>query len=164
MTHKEVVDSLLKAGATLTKDVKVIGVKVAGMDTYVRVSLTLNKEVEGYVANEDGTYSPGKTNVIFVSLYSITAVLKNSEEAAFAVNHILEHTKSIEVFLSHATIDVLQEHVKEGTDYVNPWSTKEDATIKHVEHDSVYNHVITINVSERGSMMLDRLALAMMGC
>ena len=161
MDKKEVIASLLKNGGVAVKDVKVKNVNAVGMDTYVRVSLTLDKEVDGYRANEDGTYSLGKTNVIFVSLYSLTSVLKDNEHTAFAVNHILENVKAIGVLLSGATISIIQEPVKEGTDYVNPWSNKGESV--KIEHDSIFNHVIDINLSQMGMTMIGRLADSLMG-
>ena len=161
MNKKEVIAALLKNGGVAVKGVKVKNVNAVGMDTYVRVSLTLDREVDGYRANEDGTYSLGKTNVIFISLYSLTSVLKDNENAAFAVNHILENVKSIGVLLSGATIDIIQEPVKEGTDYVNPWSTKAESV--KIEHDSIFNHVIEITLGSLGNTMLGRLADALMG-
>ena len=69
MEVKEVVKALLEGGAKKVTDVKVTNVTVKALDTYVRVALTLDKKVEGYVLNEaDGTYSAGEVKVIFVSL------------------------------------------------------------------------------------------------
>ena len=70
MEVKEVVRNLLASGAKKVADIKVTNVTVKALDTYVRVALTLDRKVEGYVLNEaDGTYAIGEVKVIFVSLY-----------------------------------------------------------------------------------------------
>ena len=42
-------------------------INVTDMTTWQRVSITLNNPVKGYVADEEGNYSQGEVNVIFVS-------------------------------------------------------------------------------------------------
>lgn len=163
MEKKEVVAMLLKNGGKLVKDLTLKNVTVTVMENYVRIALTVDKELDGMIAQEDGTYKEGKTKVIFVSLYSITAQLKDNENAAFAVNDLLRNPNGAEVILSRAKINVIQEAVKAGMDYKNPWSEKEDASITHFDHNTIINHVIDIELSDRANALLDRLALNKLG-
>lgn len=158
MEVKNVVRNLLESGAKKIGEVKVTNVTVKALNTYVRVALTLDKKVEGYVLNEsDGTYSAGEVKVIFVSLYSLLSMLKQSEDTAFVANHVANHPKSIELVLSGASIDIVQQPVVAGEEYKNPWSDRSDVEATVFEHDTIINHVVSITVSRFGEKALDKL-------
>lgn len=164
MEVKEVVRALLASGAKKVTDVKVTNVTVKALDTYVRVALTLDKKVEGYVLNEtDGTYSTGEVKVIFVSLYSLLSMLKQDEETAFAANHVANHPETIALILSGARIDIIQQPVVAGEEYRNPWSDRDDVEATVFEHDTILNHVVSIEVSKFGEKALDKLMDKMLG-
>ena len=158
MEVKNVVRNLLESGAKKIGEVKVTNVTVKALNTYVRVALTLDKKVEGYALNEsDGTYSAGEVKVIFVSLYSLLSMLKQSEDTAFVANHVANHPKSIELVLSGASIDIVQQPVVAGEEYKNPWSDRSDVEATVFEHDTIINHVVSITVSRFGEKALDKL-------
>ena len=158
MEVKEVVKSLLASGAKKVSELKVTNVTVKALNTYVRVALTLDKSVEGYILNaEDGTYSAGEVKVVFVSLYSLLSMLKQDEDTAFAANHVAANPKSIELILSGAKIDIVQQPVVAGEEYKNPWSDRDDAEATVFEHDTIINHVVSIEVSRFGEKALDKL-------
>ena len=69
-TMKEAVSTLLKNGAKRVEGVVINNITITPLEDYTRVALTLDKPVAGYVQGEDGTYTRGETNVIFVSLFS----------------------------------------------------------------------------------------------
>ena len=161
MEKKEIINDLLKNGAKSVNGLKVKNVTVTILENYTRLGLTLDKPVEGYVAKEDGTFEKGETSVIFVSAFAIASVLKDSDDAAFAANHLVEHPEAMNVILSRATIDIIQEPVVSGQEYRNPWSSNGDATV--FEHDTIINHLTGIKLSEFGMKKLDRLADAMLG-
>ena len=164
MEVKEVVRALLASGAKKVTDVKVTNVTVKALNTYVRVALTLDKKVEGYVLNEtDGTYSTGEVKVIFVSLYSLLSMLKQDEETAFAANHVANHPETIALILSGARIDIIQQPVVAGEEYRNPWSDRDDVEATVFEHDTILNHVVSIEVSKFGEKALDKLMDKMLG-
>ena len=158
MEVKEVVRALLASGAKKVSDLKVINVTVKVLDTYVRVALTLDRKVDGYVLNEDdGTYAAGEVKVVFVSLYSLLSMLKQDEDTAFAANHVANNPKSIELILSGAKIDVIQQPVAAGEEYKNPWSDRTDAEATVFDHDTIINHVVSIEVGRFGEKALDKL-------
>ena len=158
MEVKEVVKSLLAGGAKKVSDIKVTNVTVKALNTYVRVALTLDKNVEGYILNaEDGTYSAGEVKVIFVSLYSLLSMLKQNEDTAFAANHVANHPETIALILSGARIDVIQQPVAAGEEYRSPWSDRDDVEATVFEHDTIINHVVSIEVSKFGEKALDKL-------
>ena len=162
MEKKEIINNLLKNGAKEVKNLKVKNVTVTILENYTRLGLTLDKAVEGYVAKEDGTFEKGETSVIFVSAFAIASVLKDNDDTAFAANHLVENPQAMNVLLSRATIDIIQEPVTSGQEYRNPWSSNDDnATV--FDHDTIINHLISIKLSDFGMKKLDTLADKMLG-
>ncbi len=146
-------------------NLQVLNVNVTPQETeggdWVRVAITLDSEVHGYTQNLDGTYSDNGTNVIFVSLFSIVSALRTIPERSFICNHVLEHIDAIKVILAGAKIDIIQEKVSEGEQYVNPWSNKTEP--KSINHDNYYNHVINIKLANFADIMMIEVAKKMMG-
>lgn len=164
MEVKEVVAKLLANGSKKISGIRVKNVNVKVEDSYTRVSLTLDKKVEGYVENQTtGQYEKSETNVIFVSLYSIGSMFKENPDYAFAAGHIIKHVDSIIVLLSGATIELVQEPVIAGQEYTNPWSERTDKEAKTFEHDTIINHIVGISLSDFGLKRLDRLGDQMLG-
>lgn len=152
-------------------DIIIRNINITEMSTYARVAITLDKPVKGMVQNPNfgidvntvpaGTnvtdeYVEGETNVIFVSNFSLIANLREIPEVAFAGNTLLEKPKAIGVILSGAKINVLQEAVAEGQEYKNPFS--DNPTPMVVKHNSFYNHVYDIRLSDFGEKMVMELA------
>ena len=120
------------------------------------------KPVAGMVTKDNGvTYEEGETNVIFVSLYSITSLLKDDDNAAFAANHLVEHPDSMSIVLSRATLNIIQETVEAGTEYKNPWSNNAEATV--FEHKTIITHVTDVTLSDFAIRKLDKLADSLLG-
>ena len=161
MEKKEIIAELLKNGGKSVKDLKVKNVTVTRCENYVRLGITLDKPVAGMVTKDSVTYEEGETNVIFVSLYSITSLLKDDDNAAFAANHLVEHPDSMSIVLSRATLNIIQETVEAGAEYKNPWSNNAEATI--FDHKTIITHVIEINLSDFAIRKLDRLADSLLG-
>lgn len=160
MNINEIIAQLIKEGAKEIKNVTIKNVTVTPMNEYVRLGLTLDKEVDGYKTDEDGTYTPSKVKVIFVSAFTITALLKEDDNAAFAANHLLKHPDALGMILSRATINVIQQPVKAGEEYKNPFNNADSTTF---DHDTIINHITNIQLSDFGMKRLDRLADMMLG-
>lgn len=162
METKEIIAQLIKNGAKEIKGVIVKNVTVTPMDEYVRLGLTLDKEVNGYRVNDDGEYEEAKTKVIFVSAFTIAALLKEDDNAAFAANHLIKHPDALGMIMSRATISIVQESVEAGAEYKNPFASESsDATV--FDHNTIINHVTDIKLSDFGMKRLDRLADLMLG-
>lgn len=160
METKAVVNKLKSEGA---KEVvaKVKNVTVTVEETYTRVALTLDKEVDGYRQNDEGNWEKGKTNVIFTSLFALIAMLKENDDAAFAANHLLKHPDAMSVVMSRSEVTVLQEAVTSGQVYKSPWS--ENAEERTFDHDTIINHVVDIKLSDFGIRSLDKLVDRLLG-
>ncbi len=162
MEKKEVISELLKNGGIQVKGLKVKNVTVTPQENYTRLGITLDKPVKGMVTKDNGiTYEEGETNVIFVSLYSITSLLKDEDNAAFAANHMITHPDSMSIILSRAILNIIQEVVEEGTEYRNPWSTNAEATV--FDHKTIITHITDITLSDFAIRKLDKLADSLLG-
>lgn len=162
MDFKKVIMDLLKSPNCKGVDgLTIKNVTVTPQEGYVRLGLTLDKEVDGYRQNDNGEYEPAKVNVIFVSAYSIGSILKDDENAAFAANHLMNHPEALSVVLSRAKINIIQESVIAGTEYKNPFASSEDTTT--FNHDVIINHIAKLTLSDFGIKKLDRLSDLMMG-
>lgn len=161
MDTKKVISQLMAVKTNnVVKDLVVRNINVTECETYNRVAITLDKPVKAMVAQEDGSYVEGESNIIFVGNYSIVGALKENEDVAFAGNHLIQHPKALNVILSGAKINIIQEAVTAGQQYINPFSNNGAPTV--VQHDSFYNHVFNIRLSAFGLKMLDKLAEKML--
>lgn len=161
MDTKKVISQLMAVETNnVVKDLVVRNVNVTECETYDRVSITLDKPVKAMVAQQDGSYVEGESNIIFIGNYSIVGALKANEDVAFAGNHLIKHPKALNVILSGAKINIIQEAVTAGQEYTNPFSNNAAPTV--VQHDSFYNHPFNIRLSAFGLKMLDKLAEKML--
>ena len=161
MDTKKVLSQLMAVEANnVVKDLVVRNINVTECETYNRVAITLDKPVKAMIAQEDGSYVEGESNIIFVGNYSIVGALRENEDVAFAGNHLIQHPKALDVGLSGAKSNIIQEAVTVGQEYTNPFSNNTVPTV--VQHDSFYNHVFNIRLSAFGLKMLDKLAEKMM--
>lgn len=162
MEKKEIMNEIVKNGGVPVNNLGVKNVTITPQEAYVRVALTLDKPVKGYVSKDNGvTYEEGETKVIFVSAFSIASILKEKDDASFAVNHVLQHPEALNVILHRAKIDIIQQPVAAGEEYVNPWSATAEATV--FQHNTIINHIVDITLSDFSIRKLDKLADAMLG-
>lgn len=157
MDTKKVISQLMAVETNnVVKDLVVRNINVTECETYNRIAITLDKPVKAMVAQEDGSYVEGESNIIFVGNYSIVGALRENEDVAFAGNHLIQHPKALNVVLSGAKINIIQESVTAGQEYTNPFSNNVAPIV--VQHNSFYNHVFNIRLSAFGLKMLDKLA------
>lgn len=162
-SFKDICNEIVANGGTRIRGIKVRSCKITEQENYTMVSLTLERKVKGYRANEDtGIFEEGMTNVIFSSSYSLASVLKNNEDLAFCANTLVENPSAFEVVLSGSTIDIIQQPVAADELYKNPFSTTDSEGVS-LGHDTIINHVVNIVPSKRAMAVLDRVALSMFG-
>ena len=162
-TVSQVIKDLLANGCKRIVNMRVKSAKVTEKDNYTMVSLTLEKPITGYVSDEDGVFEKGETNVIFASTYSLAATLKESDDTAFAANTLVENPKGFEVILAGARIDIIQQEVSADELYVNPFSSRSEDEGEALGHDTIINHIVSINPSSNARDLLKLMALKMMG-
>lgn len=154
---QEVVRTLLKNGAKRIDNAVVKTVSINRQENYDRVALTLAKPVTGYTLNkETGEYEKSDdVRTIFVSSFSIGAILADNEDSAFAKRFLMEKPQMLELVLSYAKVDILQESVEANTDYVNPFSSSTEGRM--IDHDTIINHIVAIELGKRGLRFLAKL-------
>ena len=163
-TQEENFEFALKSYAEIKKDlVKLHGkpikrviknVNYEILDTYTRVSFTLRENVKGFRANEDGDFVLGGTNIIFSSIYAIAAMLKEDDELAWLGNEVITNPKLLNLLCSSATIEIIQQKVEEGEEYVNPFASNPEPIT--FDHDTIINHVVGITLSKVGEKVLEK--------
>lgn len=161
-TLKQVVAELIAAGNKKIAGIRVRSAKVTEKDNYVMVSLSLDKAIPGYVANEEGVFEKSETVTVFASSYSIASVLKESDETAWAANQLVANPKGLEVILAGSRIDIIQEDVAGDELYKNPFSNSSAEGVA-LGHDTIINHVIKIELCAQAKKMLNMMAMSMMG-
>lgn len=160
---KTVIAQLKKEGAEEVKNLVVKNVTVKELDSYTRVSLTLNKEVRQMVEDK-GEYVEGKHNVVFASTISLGAILGNNEDIAFAKNLIMTSPEILTMVLSYAEIDILLEEVTKGQKYENPFGNKvkDDEDKRQFDHDTILVHPIAIRLGKKGQKIAQMLESKML--
>ena len=161
MDRKEVIAALLTNGSEKINNLKIKNVTVTPLDNYVRVSFTIDKKVKRFIDDGNGNFVEGESNIIITSLYAVAATLRENDNLSFAVNHILENPKSLEVLLSRGVIDVILEPVSAGQEYKNPWSDNPEPVV--FEHDTIIAHVVNIVPGPMADAAIARIAESMLG-
>lgn len=158
MEKKEAIKYLLETcNASSEKDLKVTNVTITPQDNYVRVALTLNREVRGMLENpETHLFEEAKTKVIFTSTFSLGAILRENENAAFAVSDLMAKPNGLKVILSSAKINILQDMVEANKPYINPWSDSNETS--ESDHNFIRSHVTDIELSKMGLKALEKIA------
>lgn len=152
-SYDEIKKELIKNhGRPLKRVIKNVNYEI--LDTYTRVSFTLRENVKGYRANEDGDFILGGTNIIFSSVYAIAAMLKEDDELAWLGNEIISNPKLLNLLCSSATIEIIQQKVEEGEEYVNPFASNPEPV--SFDHDTIINHIVGITLSKVGEKVLEK--------
>ena len=158
-TFSEIVDKLLKDRENrvyrglMVKNV----IKKDSDEDYTRVTLVVNSPIPGYIPQEDGSYKRGTTNNIYTTSYAISAVLKQNEDTAMMGTYVVNHPEIIPILLSGATINVIQTDVKEGAEYYNPFSTRENVEPYISQHDFIVNNIYSLKLGKMGERYIDKL-------
>lgn len=146
--YDNIVNRLIKAeGNIYYRNVRVKTAKVTELENYFMVNLTVVKDLRAMVANENGEFVEGTRNIVFSSNYALGGVIKNTENIAWIGNKLVENAKVFEAVLAGAKIDIINQPVKAGEMYRNPFSTRKDNETEF-EHDTFINHIVAIHVNQ----------------
>lgn len=156
----DAVAALRKSGAT-SETVTIMNVTVKDCGNWTRVVLTLDKEVMGYVADEDGEYKKGKTRVVSTSLYSIAGVLKNTDDTRAIASYVVDHPTALQILLSSAKGELLQEEIAANATYTNYFTGEE--VENESDHDSIFNHLVSIALSDKGLRAVEKIEDKLLG-
>lgn len=129
-------------------------------DGYSFVNFATDRPIKSNVA-KDGVWQIGEIKVVRVSIFAVTAVLKEDEVTAILANDIVRQPKIAEKLLSGATITVLQRIVGAGEEYVNPFTTNSEVAPVVYDHQWFANYTTHIELGAFGKKVIDNLANAM---
>jgi len=162
--YTNVVKKLIASGAKRINSVRVKNVNFTEKDNYTMVSFTLASSIKGFVTDDNGaSYKEGMTNTLFTSVYAIAGAIKEDENLGWMANTLLQKPEALNLIFNGATIDVLQQEVPQGTEYKNPFTTREDLEAQVYDHDTIINNIIGFKLGSTGLKMADRLADKLMG-
>lgn len=157
-----VANLLHKENCNKISGLKVISVTVTDKNTFIGVNMRLLSKIPRYVqvVAENGTptgkYKRGLSNILYSTNFAIAVAFKNDENLAIFANLAAEQPASLIHLLLGATIDIIQEFVPAGTDYVNPFSIRKHPTPTVFENDAIINHIVKITLGTIGNKLLDR--------
>ena len=164
VNYKNIIKKLIANGCKRVNSVRIKNVNFTEKDDYTMISFTLDSNIAGYVSDDDGiTYHKGETNILFTSLFAITGAFKEDEELSWMANHLLKNPNVINLILNGATVDILQQEISAGEEFVNPFTTKRDPEPRVYDHDIIINHVINFKLGKIGWKMADKLADKLLG-
>ena len=157
----DAVAALRKSGAKSETDLVVKNVTVSDRDKWTRIALTLNREVDGPVCDEEGQWSIGKTRVIFMSFYSILGTLKNINDTRAITNHIANNPTALQIILNDAKIEILQQEVKAHATYINSFTGEE---VEHdSDHDSIFNYLVSVEFTDKNLRAIEKIEDKLLG-
>ena len=163
-TYKNTIKKLIATGCKRINGVRIKNVNFTEKDNYTMISMTLASPIRGMITKDQGaTYEVGMTNVIYTSLYAITGALKEDEEKAWMANALLQNPQALNLIFNGGTIDILQQDIASGQEFVNPFTTQENPEPQVYDHDIIINHLIKFELGKTGTMMSMRLADKLMG-
>ena len=160
INFNDAVAALRKSGAT-SETVTICNVTVTDCKNWTRIALTLNREVDGPVSDSEGNWTMGKTRVVFVSLYSILGLFKNTNDTLAIASYVADHPSALQVILSGANGELLQQEVKAHATYVNAFTGEE--TEHDSDHDSIFNHLVSVEFTDKGKRAIEKIEDKLLG-
>lgn len=156
----DAVAALRKSGAT-SETVTIMNVTVTDRKSWTKITLTLNREVDGAVCDQDGNWSLGKTRVISMSLYSILDLFKNTKDTLAVASHIATYPTALQVILVGAKAEILQQEVKANETYINVFTGEE--VEYESDHDSIFNHIVSVEFTDKGHEAIEKIEDKLLG-
>ena len=151
----------LRKSGTKSETVTIVNVTITDRKNWTRIAFTLNREVDGPVCDQDGNWAMGKTRVVFVSLYSIISLFKNTDDTRAIASYVVDHPTALQVIMSGAKCELLQQEVKANATYTNAFTGEE---IEHEsDHDSIFNHLVSVEFTDKGRRAIEKIEDKLLG-
>lgn len=147
-SYREIIKSLIKDGWKQKKNIKVTNITDTTKDNYTMLTFVVEPPVDAFVLNEDGDYVEGKSKNIYSSNYAISGVLKQTEDLGWLSNLIVAKPKLANFYFNGGHIDVIYKKIKEGEEFVNPFSN--NAEPQEFEHDTYVYYITNIGLGKNG--------------
>lgn len=161
MKNVEIISELVKNGAVRVNNLKVTNVTVTPFESYVRLGIRIDSEVDGYVADENGVMSLGKTDLIFLSTFAVSSVMRDDDELATIVDHIIANPNAFKLIMQGAKIDIIQQKVAKDDEYINPFASVKTPT--KMPNNTVINHIAAIILAPSAKKWVEKIQNSMLG-
>lgn len=163
VSYQNTIKRLIASGCKKITNIRIKNVNYTKKDTYTMVSFSIANPIDGFVSNDSGaTYERGKTDIIFTTSYAIVGAIKEDENLAWMSKALQDNPNILNLIFTGANVDIIQQEVSAGEEYINPFSTKKDKDIEVFAHDVIINYVIGFKLSKVGERMADKLANKLM--
>lgn len=164
VSYQNCIKKLIAAGCKRINSVRIKNVNFTEKDNYTMISFTLSTPIRGFVSNDNGvTYQEGMTNTLFTSLYAIVGAIKEDDELGWMANALLDNPQALNLIFNGGSIDILQQEIVAGEQFINPFSTRNNAAVQVYDHDVIINHIIGFKLGKTGEKMAARFADKLMG-
>lgn len=164
VSYQNCIKKLIAASCKRINSVRIKNVNFTEKDNYTMISFTLSTPIRGFVSNDNGvTYQEGMTNTLFTSLYAIVGAIKEDDELGWMANALLDNPQALNLIFNGGSIDILQQEIVAGEQFINPFSTRNNAAVQVYDHDVIINHIIGFKLGKTGEKMAARFADKLMG-
>ncbi len=161
-SFKSIIRKLIANGCKRITDIHVKNVNYTSKDNYIMVLFTLSEPICTYQQKQDGSYSLGRTNILYTSLTAIVHTLLEDENICWMSYPLTDNPEYLNLTLNGAQIDILQQEVPANTEYKNPFGNPNKESVVF-DHNIIINHVLGFKLSQTGELMADKLADKIMG-
>ena len=160
LSNKEITAKLLAREDTKKVSGVVKKIEVGSLTTsedgydYYPVTITLKEGIDAYLVN-DNQYALSKSPLIFTNLDVLASILRENDDVAYLVNSLVRNPSTIEMLLTGATLDVIQQDIPAGKKFYNPYSTRAKEYV--CEHNLMNNNICDIKMNARGMKLIGKL-------
>lgn len=153
---QQVVKSLIAMGGKRHNGVKVTNVNHKDMGSHIRISLTVDKQLDAYLADEDGVFTKQTSNIVFSSNYALSGLAKTIDDIAMFGNAIADPEKvtALGFLLNQAKIDIVQVEYDANVDIHNPFSSGD--SVRSYDHTTIINYIVGIELGAPGQKIVER--------
>ena len=143
----EIFAELIKQGATEVKNLVVKNLYVTNKGEYSLLTFKVNKDIKG-VDNSDDEYKlVDNSRTLFCYDHDVMRVINEMPQLALFKRMIQTEPSVLETVLAFAKIDVVQVVIPANTEFISPFSGKENAIR---DYDSVRTYIKSIELGEEG--------------
>lgn len=158
------IKQLIKNGGKLIKNCKVKNVTYSNNDGKIIVKFVLTEPIRDYVLCADGVnYKIGKTDIIYSSIYAVFEILLEDDTLGWLGNVILENPSVLNEVFQGAIVDVLQQEVFKGEEYINPFLENYKQKTIISDRNFIVNHCVKFYLSEAGEKVSDDIMNVIFG-
>ncbi|MBO5142991.1 MAG: sel1 repeat family protein [Clostridia bacterium] len=158
------IKQLINNGAKLIKNCKVKNVAYSNNDGKIIVKFVLTEPIRDYVLCADGVnYKIGKTDIIYSSIYAVFEILLEDDTLGWLGNVILENPSVLNEVFQDAIVDVLQQEVFKGEEYINPFIENYKQKTIISDRNFIVNHCVKFYLSEAGEKVADDIMNVIFG-